>query len=108
MATDFQEKACEKALREYRKKYLTKKENLNADESTARLMVNSLLSVVLGYTLIDEIKTEHMIRGTYVDYVVQLNKKIHLLLKQRPPLLTSMSATSNRLLTMPQTKALIG
>ncbi|QJU09308.1 hypothetical protein FBF27_02680 [Candidatus Saccharibacteria bacterium oral taxon 488] len=83
MATDFQEKACEKALREYRKKYLTKKENLNADESTARLMVNSLLSMVLGYTLIDEIKTEHMIRGTYVDYVVQLNKKIHFIVEAK-------------------------
>lgn len=83
MATDFQEKACEKALREYRKKFLTKKENLNADESTARLMVNSFLNSVLGYTLIDEIKTEHMIRGTYVDYVIQLNKKIHFVIEAK-------------------------
>lgn len=83
MATDFQEKTCEKALREYRKKFLTKKENLNADESTARLMVNSFLNSVLGYTLIDEIKTEHMIRGTYVDYVVQLNKKIQFVVEAK-------------------------
>lgn len=83
MATEFQEKACEKALREYRKKFLTKKENLNADESTARLMINSFLSSVLGYTLIDEIKTEHMIRGTYVDYVIQLNKKIQFVVEAK-------------------------
>ena len=51
MATEFQEKACEKALREYRKKFLTKKENLNADESTARLMINSFLNSVLGYKI---------------------------------------------------------
>nr|DAP05179.1 MAG TPA: type I restriction enzyme R protein [Caudoviricetes sp.]DAR37428.1 MAG TPA: type I restriction enzyme R protein [Caudoviricetes sp.] len=81
MVTVNQEKACEKLLREYRKQYLTKKENLNADESTARLMVNSLLNTVLGYTLIDEIKTEHMIRGTYADYVIQLNKKIHFIVE---------------------------
>ncbi len=83
MATEFQEKACEKALREYRKKFLTKKENLNADESTARLMVNSFLNNVLGYTLIDEIKTEYMIRGTYVDYVIQLNKKIQFVIEAK-------------------------
>ena len=83
MATEFQEKACENALREYRKKFLTKKENLNADESTARLMINSFLSSVLGYTLIDEIKTEHMIRGTYVDYVIQLNKKIQFVVEAK-------------------------
>ena len=47
MVTVNQEKACEKLLREYRKQYLTKKENLNADESTARLMLNSLLNTVL-------------------------------------------------------------
>ncbi|MDO4870949.1 MAG: type I restriction enzyme HsdR N-terminal domain-containing protein [Candidatus Saccharibacteria bacterium] len=83
MVTDFQEKACIKALREYRKKFLTKKENLNADESTARLMVNNFLNSVLGYTLIDEIKTEHMIRGTYVDYVIQLNKKIQFVIEAK-------------------------
>lgn len=83
MATEFQEKACEKALREYRKKFLTKKENLNADESTARLMVNSFLNNVLGYTLVDEIKTEYMIRGTYVDYVIQLNKKIQFVIEAK-------------------------
>ena len=37
MATEFQEKACEKALREYRKKFLTKKENLNAEIGRAHV-----------------------------------------------------------------------
>ena len=76
MPTQSQEKSCEKAIREYRKKYLTKKENLNANEQTARLMINRFLNEVLGYALIDEIKTEYMVSGTYVDYIIQLNKKI--------------------------------
>lgn len=39
MATENQKKQFEKRLREYRKKYLTKKQNLEVDESATRLMV---------------------------------------------------------------------
>lgn len=83
MPTQHQEKTLEKALREYRKRYLTKKENLSADESTARLLINAFLTEVLGYQLIEEIKTEYMIRGTYVDYVIQLGKKIHFVVEAK-------------------------
>ncbi len=94
MATELQLKACEKSIREYRKRFLTKKANLNADESTARLMVNEFLNNVLGYTLIEEIKTEHMIRETYVDYVVQLGKKIEFVVEAKA---TSLDLTSRHL-----------
>ncbi len=94
MPTQHQEKQTEKNLREYRKKFLTKKENLDADESTARLMINNFLTDVLGYALIDEIKTEHMIRGTYVDYVIQLNKRIPFIIEAKA---TSLNLNSKHL-----------
>ena len=45
------------------------------DESATRLMINSLLTTVLGYTELEEIKTEYRIRSEYADYIVQLNRK---------------------------------
>lgn len=83
MPTQFQEKACEKALREYRKKYLSRKENLNADEATARIMINNFLSQVLGYLETIDISTEYTIKGTYVDYVIKLNKKIQFVVEAK-------------------------
>ena len=60
------------SLKSYKKKYLDK--NISElDESGTRLMINSFLSDVLEYVPIDEIKTEYMIKGTYADYVIQLN-----------------------------------
>lgn len=58
------------ALKSYTKKYLHGKIT-ELDESGTRLMINSFLADVLGYTPIEEIKTEYMIRGTYADYVIQ-------------------------------------
>lgn len=60
------------SLKTYKKKYLDKKIS-ELDESGTRLMINSFLSDVLEYVPIDEIKTEYMIKGTYADYVIQLN-----------------------------------
>ncbi len=58
------------ALKKYSKKYLHG--NLTElDESGTRLMINSFLTDVLGFTPIEEVKTEYMIRGTYADYVIQ-------------------------------------
>lgn len=74
MATDNQIKQIEYALREYRKKYLTKKYT-ELDESATRIMVNALLSKVLGYKELEDIKTEYEIRGTYADYVIQIARK---------------------------------
>jgi len=81
MATERQQQQFEKNLREYRKKYLTKKQNLEVDESATRLMVNYFLTDVLGYAELDEIKTEYAIRGEYADYVLQLKRKKHFVIE---------------------------
>src|ERR1700742_440601 len=68
------------ALKAYKKKFLDK--NLTElDESGTRLMINSFLSDVLGYLPIEEIKTEYMIKGTYADYVIQINGVQHFLVE---------------------------
>ncbi|OFY86786.1 MAG: hypothetical protein A3K10_14780, partial [Bacteroidetes bacterium RIFCSPLOWO2_12_FULL_31_6] len=59
------------SLKKYSKQYLSKK-LVELDESGTRLMINSFLTDVLGFTPIDEVKTEYMIRGTYADYVIQI------------------------------------
>lgn len=81
MATEHQRAALEKKLREYRKKYLTKKQNLGLDESATRLMVNYFLTDVLGYVELDDIKTEYNIRGEYADYVIQIARKKHFVIE---------------------------
>lgn len=81
MPTQSQTAKTEKELREYRKRFLTKKQNLEVDESATRIMVNALLTGVLGYAELDDIKTEYNIRGTYADYVVQLARKKHIVIE---------------------------
>lgn len=81
MPTQSQTVKTEKELREYRKRFLTKKQNLEVDESATRIMVNALLTGVLGYAELDDIKTEYNIRGTYADYVVQLARKKHIVIE---------------------------
>lgn len=61
------------ALRNYRSKFLVKKYE-NLDESATRIMINHFLTEVLGFVQLDEIKTEYAIKGTYADYVIQLQK----------------------------------
>lgn len=68
------------ALKSYKRTYLDR--NLNElDESGTRLMINTFLSDVLGYRPIEEIKTEYMIKGTYADYVIQINSLRHFLVE---------------------------
>ena len=67
-------------LKFYRKQFLDGKVT-ELDESGTRLMINSFLSDVLGYKQIEEIKTEYMIKGTYADYVIQVNKTRHFLVE---------------------------
>lgn len=81
MPTATQINRIEKDLREYRKKYLTKKQNLEVDESATRIMVNSFLTTVLSYLELDDIKTEYNIRGEYADYVIQLARKKHIVIE---------------------------
>ena len=59
------------ALKTYNKKFLSGKLT-ELDESGTRLMINFFLTEVLGFTPIEEVKTEYMIRGTYADYVIQI------------------------------------
>jgi hypothetical protein len=66
-------------LKVYSKKYLNKMTEL--DESGTRLMVNHFLTDVLGFTPIEEVKTEYMIRGTYADYVIQTKNERNFLVE---------------------------
>lgn len=67
-------------LKIFQKRYFGKKV-ADLDESSTRLIVNELLNEVLGYAMIDEIKTEYMIRGTYADYVVQIKGERYFLVE---------------------------
>lgn len=62
------------ALKDYKKRYINK--NLgDLDESGTRIMINTFLNTILGYAELEEIKTEYMIKGTYADYILQINGK---------------------------------
>lgn len=80
MLTALKQQKLLSSLRAYRKEFLDSglKE---LDESGTRLMINRFLSDVLGYKQLEEIKTEYMIKGTYADYVVQVNTKRHFLVE---------------------------
>jgi hypothetical protein len=80
MATDKQIKDFTDKFKKWKQRYIRKK-NLELDESATRIMVNSLLSEILGYTELDEIKTEYNIKGEYADYVVQLARKKHFVIE---------------------------
>jgi hypothetical protein len=76
MSTTHQVGLFTNKLKEYKKRYLQKR-YADLDESATRLMVNSLLTEVLGYTELEDIKTEFQIRSEYADYVIQLARKKH-------------------------------
>ncbi|MBI4034649.1 type I restriction enzyme HsdR N-terminal domain-containing protein [Candidatus Saccharibacteria bacterium] len=76
MATDLQIKNLNTKLRQYRHKYLLK-DLKNIDESVTRILVNNLLTEVLGYEELVDIKTEYEIKGSYADYIIQLGQKKH-------------------------------
>ena len=68
------------AFKHYKKVYLDKGYG-ELDESATRLMINHFLTEILGYKMIEEIKTEYMIKGTYADYVVQTGENRHFLVE---------------------------
>ena len=80
MLTASKQQKLAAALKAYRKEFLEggRKE---LDESGTRIMINRFLSDVLGYKQLEEIKTEYMIKGTYADYVIQVNKTRHFLVE---------------------------
>jgi hypothetical protein len=61
-------------LQQYRKRYL-KEDFLALDESATRIMINFLLTQVLEYEELIDIKTEFRIKGEYADYVIELKNK---------------------------------
>lgn len=68
------------ALKDYKKRYLSK-DMTDLDESGTRIMINNFLTSILGYQELEEIKTEYMIKGTYADYIVQTGGKRHFLVE---------------------------
>lgn len=80
MPTQTQQKAFLAKLREYRNKYI-KAKYADLDESATRLMINTFLTDLLGYAELEEIRTEHMINGAYADYVIQVDRKKHLVVE---------------------------
>lgn len=68
------------ALKDYKKRYLTK-DLSDLDESGTRIMINTFLTSILGYQELEEIKTEYMIKGTYADYIVQIGGKQYFLVE---------------------------
>lgn len=68
------------ALKDYKKKYLSKTLT-DLDESGTRIMINNFLTSILGYQELEEIKTEYMIKGTYADYIVQVGGKRYFLVE---------------------------
>ncbi len=78
--TELQRKEFRSKLRSYCRKYMVKK-FLNLDESGTRIMINNLLCDVLDYEELSEIRTEYAIKGSYADYVVQVEKKQHLVVE---------------------------
>lgn len=67
-------------LKAYHKRFLSGSIS-ELDESGRRIMINHFLSDVLGYAALEEVRTEYMIKGTYADYMVQLNGKRHFLVE---------------------------
>lgn len=80
MLTGAKQQKLLSSLKIYRKQFL-ESGLVELDESGTRLMINSFLSDVLGYKQLEEIKTEYMIKGTYADYVIQVNKTRHFLVE---------------------------
>lgn len=80
MPTEKQIAVMEKALEEYKQRFLTKK-HLDLDEASTRLMINNFLIDILGFAEFEEVKTEHRISGGYADYVIQFDRKTHLIVE---------------------------
>jgi hypothetical protein len=80
MLTPSKSKKLLAGIKDYRKRFFSK-EIQDLDESGTRIMVNHILTDMLGYKSLEEIKTEYMIKGTYADYVVQIDGNRHFLVE---------------------------
>ena len=81
MATEKQLDHLDFLIKEYKNKYLSKKDCLELDESSTRIMINSFLSNVLGYLELEDIKTEARISDKYADYLIKLKNKKHFIVE---------------------------
>jgi hypothetical protein len=80
MLTENKLKKLTDNLKAYHKRFLAGSIT-DLDESGTRIMINHFLSDVLGFTALEEIRTEYMIKGTYADYMVQVDGKRHFLVE---------------------------
>lgn len=67
-------------LKAYHKRYLSGSIT-DLDESGTRIMINHFLTDVLGFTALEEVRTEYMIKGTYADYMIQVSGKRYFLVE---------------------------
>jgi len=80
MATKNQLDTFEKKLKIFIREKITEK-NLTLKEADTRIIINCFLSSVLNYKQFDDIKTEYRIKSDYADYVIQLNKKLRMVVE---------------------------
>lgn len=80
MATEKQIKEFESRLKKFMKEKLQEK-YLDLNEASTRIIINNLLTEVLGYEELEDIRTEYRIKSDYADYVIQLNKKMRMVVE---------------------------
>jgi hypothetical protein len=80
MLTEAKKQKLIENIKLYIKKFLSGSIT-DLDESGTRIMINHFLTDVLGYTALEEVRTEYMIKGTYADYMIQINGKRHFLVE---------------------------
>jgi hypothetical protein len=62
----------DKSLDNYRHNYLINKFN-NLNEASTKLIINHLITDVLGYSEIEDIRAESSVASGYMDYVIKLD-----------------------------------
>lgn len=80
MLSDIKNQKFTENLKAYIKRFLNGSIT-DLDESGTRIMINHFLTDVLGFTALEEVRTEYMIKGTYADYMIQVNGKRHFLVE---------------------------
>lgn len=80
MLTEIKRQKLFENLKAYHKRFLSGTIT-ELDESGTRIMINHFLTDVLGFAALEEVRTEYMIKGTYADYMIQLNGKRHFLVE---------------------------
>lgn len=80
MLTEIKRQKLADNLKNYHKRFLSGSIT-ELDESGTRIMINHFLTDVLGFAALEEVRTEYMIKGTYADYMIQVNGKRHFLVE---------------------------